>query len=284
VKTGVFKNRLKFAIKKLIYKTAFAKNLFMKLKFDPVFSGWGMSTSHYPPWDSNSFPTNDCADFVKISDRIASEVRSGKMKLMQFVDYNTQEILSELMWRHFIIFWSVRHIAKNSKAEKRAVTLAECGVCDGLTLRFAIESADLAGLDYKAFGYDAWSGMREDLLSEGEKKYTGNYSNIVLRNTMCNLDKYKDDIVFIKGYIPESFSLQKNPVAVDWLHIDLNSSKSTKSALEFFYEKIRPGGVIIFDDYGWHGYTESKRVIDEFFSGKYGNLLPLPTGQALYFK
>jgi len=58
----------------------------------------------------------------------------------------------------------------------------------------------------------------------------------------------------------------------------------TKSALEFFYEIMHPGGIILFDDYAWHGQADTKVVVDEFFSGKSGILLPLPTGQAIYFK
>ncbi|MCK4829150.1 class I SAM-dependent methyltransferase, partial [bacterium] len=204
--------------------------------------------------------------------------------LLQFVEYNTEEILCELLWRHFIVFWSVRHALNHISSAKDEINLVECGVCDGLTLRFALESLVSIQENYKAFAYDAWAGMRDDLLRDKEKEYTGNYANISLQNTKNNLKTFVDKIVFIKGYIPESFDLFENPESLIWLHIDLNSSKPTTDALALFYERIPFGGVILFDDYGWHGYTESKQAIDKFLVEKGGSLLPLPTGQAIYFK
>jgi len=278
------KDRLKFLFKKVIYANVFTKKLFKRLKFNQIFSGWGMSTSHYPPWDINSFPDCNCRDFVEINNRIISDVKMRKMNLLQFVEYNTEEILCELMWRHLIVFWSVRHALIHTSPAKDKINLVECGVCDGLTLRFAMESLASYPSEFKAFAYDAWAEMRDDLLLGKEKKYAGNYANISLQNTENNLKHFADKIVFIKGYIPESFDLCENPNSLIWLHIDLNSSKPTTDALAFFYERIPLGGVILFDDYGWHGYIESKQAIDKFLVEKGGSLLPLPTGQAIYFK
>jgi hypothetical protein len=58
----------------------------------------------------------------------------------------------------------------------------------------------------------------------------------------------------------------------------------TEETLKFFYEKILPGGVILFDDYAWNGYVDTKRVVDRFFQMKNVELLHLPTGQAIVFK
>ena len=91
-------------------------------------------------------------------------------------------------------------------------------------------------------------------------------------------------MVFHQGYIPES--LNKKPDAPDsifYLHIDLNSAKPTESALDFFYPRLVPGGVILFDDYGWDAYEDTKNAIENFFTNKPGILMKLPTGQAIYF-
>lgn len=57
----------------------------------------------------------------------------------------------------------------------------------------------------------------------------------------------------------------------------------TKAVLEFFFPKLIKGGIILFDDYGWEGYEDTKQIIDEFFSKKSRIVLKLPTGQAIYF-
>ncbi len=64
---------------------------------------------------------------------------------------------------------------------------------------------------------------------------------------------------------------------------DLNSAKPTESALDFFYPRLVPGGVILFDDYGWDAYEDTKNAIENFFTNKPGILMKLPTGQAIYF-
>ena len=209
----------------------------------------------------------------------------GKFKLSQFnVVEDKKKLLHGLMWRHYIVFWSARYANAAATINFNSVkNLVECGVCDGLTAYFAM-SALTGQNEFKAFLYDAWEGMKTEYLLESEKGAVGNYSYLNIENTKNNLAKFQGDTIFIKGFIPEVFEMSDNPTELVWLHIDLNSSVPTISSLQMFFEKIPPGGVILFDDYAWHGYYDTKLCIDEFFSSKRGVLLPLPTGQAIYFK
>jgi predicted O-methyltransferase YrrM len=56
-------------------------------------------------------------------------------------------------------------------------------------------------------------------------------------------------------------------------------------ALEYAYPRLVPGGVVVFDDYGWDpkGY-EQRDVIDEFCRPLPESLIALPSGQALLTK
>lgn len=122
-------------------------------------------------------------------------------------------------------------------------------------------------------------------LLESETDSAGKYSNLEKGVTQENLSDFQDSTVYNEGYIPEIFNSGENPDSVSWLHIDLNSAIPTKEALELFYDRVEQGGVILFDDYGWKGYTETKNVVDEFFrEHKSGIHFPLPTGQSVYFK
>ena len=38
--------------------------------------------------------------------------------------------------------------------------------------------------------------------------------------------------------------------------------------MEFFYDKVVPGGVIVFDDYGWQNCLGVKQAIDEFLNDR----------------
>ena len=66
------------------------------------------------------------------------------------------------------------------------------------------------------------------------------------------------------------------------MHIDLNSYKASLSTLDFFYEKVVSGGIILFDDYG--GFKETQIIVDNFFLEKEGHFINFPTGQAIFLK
>ena len=102
--------------------------------------------------------------------------------------------------------------------------------------------------------------------------------------TKRNLSEFSNNIVYHKGHIPNTLnSKPESPGTIFYLHIDLNSSKSTLATLEFFYPRLVPGSVILFDDYGWDQYEDTKNTVELFFNKKSGILMKLPTGQAIYF-
>ena len=52
----------------------------------------------------------------------------------------------------------------------------------------------------------------------------------------------------------------------------------------FFYPRMAPGGVMVFDDYGAPTCPGVQQAVDEFFAGKPERPLYLPTGQAVVCK
>ena len=50
------------------------------------------------------------------------------------------------------------------------------------------------------------------------------------------------------------------------------------------FERISPGGMVVFDDYGWAGYRDQKLAVDEFMRDRGHAVLELPTGQGLVVK
>jgi O-methyltransferase len=56
----------------------------------------------------------------------------------------------------------------------------------------------------------------------------------------------------VRGIIPDSFA-QAAPDTIAFLHIDLNSSKAEIATLDILFDWISPGGLVVFDDYGWNG-------------------------------
>jgi hypothetical protein len=260
-KFPVFQPILGFIDRKFIFKTK--------------FSGWGMKTEHEVPWNN----PRDSEVFIKASKDIK------KFKFVRNSIYYNEKNIDELLWRHWIVSYAVRHAIEFTSVEK--FNFVECGVAEGCSAFFAlrqIKNNKKVNGEFSMHLYDSWDAMKKDLLVKSEFENIGRYESLDIDITKSNLSEFNNNVVYHKGYIPES--LYKTPISPDfivYLHIDLNSSIATKEALEFFFPKIIKGGLILFDDYGWAGYEDSEKIIDEFFSKKKGLLMNLPTGQAIFF-
>ena len=277
---------MKNTFRNFLYKIPGFKDLYRKITAlfgkSPDFNGWGMITHTKNPWENGG--NDDISKlFYENHQKILNKVNKKEIYLSQFADYgNNTDVLNSLMWRHYYVHFSVLYSLK-AKTKNYPINLVECGVCDGLTASFALYSLKNKQ-EFKIYLYDAWAPMKKEYLNEAENKSIGWYSYLDINNVQRNLQEFSENCIYNQGYIPDSFANSDNPNELNWLHIDLNAASPTKAALEFFYDKIISGGVILFDDYAWHGQSETKLVIDEFFHNKSGILQPIPTGQALYYK
>ena len=246
----------------------------------PAFSGWGMTTESSPPWVAGKSAID--REFAAAAKALWDGISSGRFIPSQFLSVpDLQGWMEQLMWRHYIVFWSASYAARGGKAG--SVRLVECGVCDGVTSYFACQATNRLP-DWQMFLYDAWEVMLEKQLLPSEASVRDTYSYLSLENTQRNLADFQDHLIFTKGYLPESFRAREDHGRVCWLHIDLNSAQATTEVLKYLYDKVADGGVILFDDYGVAGYSDTRLAVDEFFGDKAGTLLPMPTGQAMFFK
>jgi hypothetical protein len=266
----------------------------------PSFSGWGMTSKHYLPWEEKRSTDLSGIKFARVNNLLKSKVEIGQFVLSQvknehllilgkdeqgkkFGSYSSW--LTSLSWRHYIVYWTAMYAARSTRFSQ--LNLVEAGVCDGLTINFAMSAvSDELGtnVSFASFLYDAWEGMQKENLTTNEERREGNYSYLSLEQTKSNLKDFESRCRFIKGHIPDVFVEHSGPSELSWLHIDLNSSVPTLRTLEHFVPKLLPGGVVLFDDYAHRGFRETKEVADEYCSQVSGLLLPFPTGQAVFFK
>jgi hypothetical protein len=71
---------------------------------------------------------------------------------------------------------------------------------------------------------------------------------------------------------------------VAFLHQDMNCAYPERAALEHFWEKLSPGGMVLLDDYASYGYNATATAIDEAAKLLGTEVLSLPTGQGLMWK
>lgn len=259
---------LKHAARTVIFSIPGAQRAVIKLLAKPRFSGWGMSTAAHSPW-------LDGGDFNDTAAALYCAVSSGEFRLTQFEREGIQQaMLRELMWRHYFVYWTAEYAAAHSRGD-----LVECGVCDGMSVFFALSATD----DRRAFLYDGWDAVPAGQLAETEMNWAGKYEHLKMETTQRNLQRFANRCIFNKGFIPEVLSTARNPDSVSWLHIDLNAAGPTVDALDYFHPRMSQGGVIVFDDYGHPGFEDTLHAVNLWAASKNGKLMAMPTGQGVFF-
>ncbi len=264
------------------------KNDIFLQKKNKKFSGWGLETSVFLPWDNQEiFHNKTSKGFIEIKNKLDKKIRNKEFFLGQIENYKDNlsfdDVLkhfSELTYRHYVVYYSAITAYQNTNSRN----IVECGVAHGMAIFFAI-NAFIKDQNCKVYLYDSWQTMRDnELKTEKDLLKKGDYHYLDIEVTKKNLSEYLSKIIFNKGFIPETFDVSDNPDNISWLHIDLNSSYATKKTLDFFYKKIEKNGVILFDDYGHETYEDTRVVVEEFFKDKKINFLQLMTGQVIVTK
>jgi hypothetical protein len=97
-----------------------------------------------------------------------------------------------------------------------------------------------------------------------------------------NFSQWKN-IQIIEGSIPETLD-QVETQNVAYLHLDMNCSPPEIAAINFFWDRLVPGSVVLLDDYAYRGYESQKHAMDAFGKEKQVMIASLPTGQGLLMK
>jgi len=254
------------------------RKFFLKAKF----SGSGMMTEHELPWNDEY----QGEIFLKASNDIKNFEFTSTKELSMDLGRAKRKNLDELLWRHWIISYAVQHAIEF--ADCNEYNFVECGVADGssafIALRHIVNHKKI-NHKFSMHLYDSWKAMKKELLLKNELEKVDNYTDLKINTTKKNLSEFQDYVIYHQGYIPDSFSKPpQSPNQIVYLAIDLNSAKPTIDALDFFFSKLVKGGIIIFDDYGWAGWEDTKKAIDAYLFDKPGILMKLPTGQAIYYR
>ncbi|MFC2142984.1 TylF/MycF/NovP-related O-methyltransferase [Candidatus Aenigmatarchaeota archaeon] len=85
-----------------------------------------------------------------------------------------------------------------------------------------------------------------------------------------------DSIELVKGVFPETGKIIENE-KFSFVYIDVDVYKSNYETLEFFYDRMVPGGVIIFDDYEWKKTPGIKKSICDFLEKRGAKERPIIT-------
>lgn len=152
--------------------------------------------------------------------------------------------------------------------------IAEVGVFRGGTARILAEASQAT--DKLVHLFDTFSGMpptdpAKDLHREGD---FGDTSLEQVRDYLYDCDKVR----FYPGLFPDT-AKPLEALTFSLVHVDTDIYRSVKDCCEWFYPRLRPGGIMVFDDYGFPSCPGAKLAVEEFFMDKPEKPFYLQTGQ-----
>lgn len=185
------------------------------------------------------------------------------------------ESTNDVFDRRFVL-WSlarsVGHIAGHT---------AECGVNAGAG-SFLIASA----IGDRHHGFDSFRGLSapgsSDMPTDSRARpwKTGDLA-VGLERVRRNLAGL--DVELYEGWIPERFD-EVARLRFRLVHVDVDLYEPTRDAVEFFWPRINPGGLLINDDYGSTLCPGATQAMDELARRQGMSVLHLPTGQGILVK
>ncbi len=133
--------------------------------------------------------------------------------------------------------------------------------------------------------FDSFEGLSQPTASDegANKKTHWKAGDIAVdeSQTRANLSMFSN-CSFYKGWVPTRFA-EVADRRFAFVHVDVDLYQPTLETLQFFYERMNIGGVIVCDDYGFASCPGAKKAVDEFFAGK-EMVFHIPTGQSLVIK
>jgi O-methyltransferase len=184
-------------------------------------------------------------------------------------------------WSVYICCWVAM------QAARLPGDFVECGVNTGITSLAVCEYIDFNKTGKCFWLFDTFCGIPEEQMNEREKalgrqSYNSWWYSDCWEQTKANFAAFPKANL-IRGPVPSSLAtVQIDKVC--YLSIDMNIAYPERAAVEFFWPKLVPGGVVILDDYAWKGHEEQKRAMDEFATSQEVSVLTLPTGQGMMIK
>jgi O-methyltransferase len=223
---------------------------------DGFYYGFSFPSANYAPWQGDE-------SFMKIYNQIKDNT---------LVDiYRCYEL------------WQL--IQKAQSLNSRAAVL-EVGVWRGGTA--GIMSQQLSNLQSKAVLYladtftgVAKAGVNDSFYTGGEHSDT---SQEIVEDVLKNKSRYPYYKI-LKGIFPDDTA---HGISIDeqfaLCHIDVDVYTSAKDILEWVWERLITGGVVVFDDYGFHSCTGVTKLVDEYRNHADRQIIHNLNGHAIMIK
>ncbi|MFJ4373152.1 TylF/MycF/NovP-related O-methyltransferase [Pseudomonas japonica] len=189
-------------------------------------------------------------------------------------------------WRVHMGLWAAR------TAALKPGDFVECGVNFGF-----MSSAIMQDLDWNSTGrtfylLDTFEGVDDRLLLDEERAggvvekcqkwiAEGTYTSSVER-VQANFAEWPGARV-IQGVVPQTLA-EIDAEHIAFLHLDMNCTLPEVAAIEYLWDRLVPGAVVLLDDYAYDGYQPQKEGMDAWAAQRNIPIASLPTGQGLLIR
>ena len=194
----------------------------------------------------------------------------------------TRENIDDCRWIVHVALWAASHAARLEG------DFVECGVNTGL-----LSCAICAYLDFNTLKRDFWlfdtfAGIPEEQMNNSERNGIASWHNKnsyeeCYERTCANFARWPRARL-VRGKVPDTLAAFPADRRVAYLSIDMNIVLPEIAAIEFFWDKLSPGAIIVLDDYAWATHQDQRRAFDAFADRHDVRILTVPTGQGIIIR
>lgn len=189
-------------------------------------------------------------------------------------------------WRVHIALWAA------GTACRVPGDFVECGVNAGFISSAIMQRLQWCGIPKRFYLIDTFSGP---ILSQFSQEEVG-HGRLKIAEEAIGAGAYVTDLervranyaewpnaIIVQGAVPDVLPTL-DVGAVAFLHIDMNCAYPERSALEYFWDRLSPGAIVLLDDYAYLGHDRQAQAIDDVAKSLGAGVLALPTGQGMIVK
>lgn len=162
--------------------------------------------------------------------------------------------------------------------------VVECGVYKGGSAYLIAGVTNKLAPDKNVLLFDTFTGLPDTNIKYDPALDNKNtFQDTSVERVKALLGKYKNCNIYEGLYKETLKSVAEKTFC--FVHVDCDLYDSIICACEFLYPRLKTGGMIVFDDYGYTiDWPGAKRAVDEFFCDKKEKPIHLPTGQGVIIK
>jgi O-methyltransferase len=131
-------------------------------------------------------------------------------------------------------------------------SIIEVGVWRGGTGALIAKKAKDCGIEDRVFLCDTFTGVvkagvKDSVYEGGEHANTSRRTVEKLISTRMKLD----NVEILEGIFPEQTGHRVEDMKFRFCHVDVDVYQSAKEVVDWIWDKMVPGGIVVYDDYGF---------------------------------